>query len=290
MKDPAFVPKFNLTLDEQRALAFKRLKMVADAKLFSIWDFERDPKNLLTAHEMLGLIDGSLATKFTAQFNLFGGSLMALCTERHLPFMKKVDDLTNMGCFCFTELGYGNNASQMETTATYDKTNKEFIIHSPTTRSQKYWITNGACHANYAIVFAQLLNEGKNEGVNVFLVRIRDEKMKPCPGVFIEDMGMKLGLNGIDNARIIFTNVRIPHENMLNKINDLTPEGEFKSDFKKPSQRFFKVADRLLSGRLCISAMCLTAAKACLYVGIRYSQQRLSNGPSGKSDTPIMSY
>jgi len=25
-----------------------------------------------------------------------------------------------MGCFCFTELGFGNNAPEMETTATYD--------------------------------------------------------------------------------------------------------------------------------------------------------------------------
>lgn len=79
---------------------------------------------------------------------------MALHTERHLPFMKKIDSLENMGCFGFTELGYGNNAPKMETTATYDKDKQEFIINSPTVRSQKFWITNGACHANYMIVFA----------------------------------------------------------------------------------------------------------------------------------------
>ena len=45
---------------------------------------------------------------------------MALHTDRHMEFMKKVDSLTNMGCFCFTELGYGNNAIEMETTAIYD--------------------------------------------------------------------------------------------------------------------------------------------------------------------------
>jgi hypothetical protein len=45
---------------------------------------------------------------------------MALHTDRHLPFMKDVDSLKNMGCFCFTELGYGNNAPKMETTAIYD--------------------------------------------------------------------------------------------------------------------------------------------------------------------------
>lgn len=70
---------------------------------------------------MLAAVDGSLATKFTVQFNLFGGTLIALHTDRHNDFLKKVDDLTNMGCFCFTELGYGNNAVEMETTATYDE-------------------------------------------------------------------------------------------------------------------------------------------------------------------------
>jgi len=103
---------------------------------------------------MLGMINGSLATKFTVQFNLFGGSLMALHTDRHLPFMKSVDSLNSMGCFCFTELGYGNNAPKMETTATYDAEKQTFTINSPSVKSQKFWITNGACHANYAIVFA----------------------------------------------------------------------------------------------------------------------------------------
>jgi acyl-CoA oxidase len=152
--DPIFYPKQDMPLDEQRAIAYKRLKKVADSGLFSIYDFVKDPKNLLTAHEMLSYVDGSMSTKFTVQFNLFGGTLIALHTDRHKAFMDKVDDLTHMGCFCFTELGYGNNAVEMETTATYDEKSKEFVIHSPTTLSQKYWITNGACHANYAIVFA----------------------------------------------------------------------------------------------------------------------------------------
>ena len=57
--------------------------------------------------------------------------------------------------------------------------------------------------------------------------------MRVCEGVEIEDMGWKMGLNGIDNAKIKFTQVRIPRENMLNRMNDVTEEGEFKSDLKK---------------------------------------------------------
>lgn len=82
-----------------------------------------------------------------------------------------------------TELGFGNNAVKMETTSTYDEKTKEFIVNSPTTLSQKYWITNGAVHANYALVFAQTIVKNKHEGVNAFLVPIRNKEGKPCEGV-----------------------------------------------------------------------------------------------------------
>lgn len=167
---PAFKIRFNVTLDEERQLAYDRLKAVAESGLFSIFDFENDPVNLFTAHEMLVNTDASLATKFTVQFNLFGGSLMSLHTDRHLDFMKNVDTLKNVGCFCFTELGYGNNAPKMETTAIYDHATETFTINTPSTLAQKYWITNGACHANWSIVFAQTHVKGKNEGINAFLV------------------------------------------------------------------------------------------------------------------------
>jgi acyl-CoA oxidase len=65
MKNPIFTPKYMLTLDQQRELAMQRIQVVSDAKLFSIFDFENDPINIFTAHEMLGQMDGGLATKFT---------------------------------------------------------------------------------------------------------------------------------------------------------------------------------------------------------------------------------
>ena len=95
--------------------------------------------------------------------------------------------------------------------------------------------------------------------------------MNPCKGVMIEDMGWKIGLNGIDNGRLAFSNVRIPREGMLNSFNDVTADGKFISDIPKASARFFKVADRLLSGRLCISAMSIGCLKQILYHAIRYS-------------------
>ena len=49
------------------------------------------------------------------------------------------------------------------------------------------------------------------------MVRLRDDQLNTIPGVTIEDMGHRMGLNGVDNAKLTFDNVRVPRENLLNK-------------------------------------------------------------------------
>ena len=57
-------------------------------------------------------------------------------------------------------------------------------------------------HAKHVVVMAQLLVNGKNEGIHAVLVRMRDDNLNTIPGVTIEDMGYKMGLNGVDNAKL----------------------------------------------------------------------------------------
>ena len=84
-------------------------------------------------------------------------------------------------------------------------------------------------------MFGQTIVKGKNEGVNAFLVPIRDKDMKPYSGIEIRDMGFKIGQNGVDNAALIFNNVRIPRENMMNKLSDVDEKGVFHSSEKSLS-------------------------------------------------------
>lgn len=79
--------------------------------------------------------------------------MTALYTDRHKKYFDKIDSGEVIGCFCLTELGFGNNAVKMETTIEYDEKAKEFVVNTPTVLSQKYWITNGFKHSNYALVF-----------------------------------------------------------------------------------------------------------------------------------------
>ncbi|CAN6374476.1 unnamed protein product [Urochloa humidicola] len=44
-----------------------------------------------------------------------------------------------IGCLAQTELGHGSNVQGLETTATFDPKTDEFLIHSPTLTSSKWW-------------------------------------------------------------------------------------------------------------------------------------------------------
>ena len=110
-------------------------------------------------------------------------------------------------------------------------------------------------------MFSQLEINGVNQGVHAFIAQIRDSDGNICPNVRVSDCGHKIGLNGVDNGRIWFDNLRIPRENLLNSVADVSPDGQYLSAIKDPDQRFAAFLAPLTSGRITIAASAMNTTK-----------------------------
>ena len=198
--------------------------------------------------ETLSYHDLSLVIKFGVQFGLWGMSVHSLGTEKHYEkYLKDIGTLQLAGCFAMTETHHGSNVKGLETTATYDHTNKSFTIDTPHPKAQKEYIGNAALHGQMATVFAKLIIDGHDYGVNAFIVPLRDGQGIILEGITIGDCGHKMGLNGVDNGTIRFNNVCIPKENMLDRFASVNAKGEFTSPIPSDNRRFFTMLNTAIN-------------------------------------------
>ena len=279
LSDPVFAYEDLRIKEDYRARVFKWTRLLAEQNLGNLafpeaYGGEDDMGKYAAVFEMLGYHDLSLCIKFGVQFGLFAGSIANLGTQKHHDkYLAEAGTLALAGCFAMTETGHGSNVRGLETTATYDAATDELVVHSPHWGAGKEYIGN-AMDSKLASVFCQLIVGEESHGVHAVLVPLRDEQHRLLPGVTVEDSGYKLGLNGVDNGRIWFDQVRVPRENLLDKYGSIGTDGVYSSPIKNPSKRFFTILGTLVGGRVCVPRAGLSAAKSGLAIAVNYALRR----------------
>lgn len=234
-----------------------------------------DPAAAVLAFEMLSLGDLSTLIKSGVQFGLFGGAVSNLGTSwHHDTFMPDITSLKLVGCFAMTELGHGSDVAGIETTITFVPETDEFEVNSETPEATKAYIGNAARDGSMAVVFGQLLVRGRNHGVHVILVPIRNADGKDMPGVTTGDQGLKGGLLGVDNGTLRFERVRVPRRMLLDRYGGVDATGTYHAEITNPNRRFFTMLGTLVRGRVCIAAGGGIAARRALSIATRYGLQR----------------
>jgi len=176
------------------------------------------------------MMSGSLMN----HYGLFLPTLEMHCNEEQRKWWAdRARQMKIVGCYAQTELGHGSNVRGLRTTAEYDKNSQEFVLNTPTLQSIKWWPGTLGKVATHAVVYAQLLIDGKEYGLHSFMVQIRDENHKPLPGIELGDLGPKMGDNANDTGYMRMQNVRIPREFLLARFQHVTPDGKYVKSAEK---------------------------------------------------------
>ncbi|EQC37023.1 hypothetical protein SDRG_05842 [Saprolegnia diclina VS20] len=193
-----------------------------------------------------------------------------------------------LGAYAQTELGHGSNVQGIETTAIYDATTEEFVLHSPTLTSRKWWPGGLGKTANHAVVHARLTLSGKDRGVQAFLVPLRDMTTHmPLRGISIGDIGPKIGFQSVDNGYCAFDQVRIPRRHMLMRFAKVLPNGDF---VKPPTDKL--VYFTMVRVRVFISYICYRYMAFVVTIATRFSAARLQGYVRGSKteEVPVLAY
>lgn len=297
IKDPAFWRIDGQPMPEHRERTLTQLHLLVEhggsRRAFPAeYGGKGDNGANLAGFQELVLADPSLQIKSGVQWGLFGSAIYQLGTkEHHDRWLPGVIDMSLPGAFAMTETGHGSDVAAIGTTATYDADTEEFVIHTPFRGAWKDYLGNAALHGKAATVFAQLITGGVNYGVHCFFVPLRDESGAFLPGIGGEDDGVKGGLNGIDNGRLHFDQVRIPRTNLLNRYGDVAADGSYSSDIPSPGRRFFTMLGALVQGRVSLDGASTTGTALALHIAVTYANQRRQfDSGAGTSEVVLLDY
>lgn len=167
--------------------------------------------------------------------------------RKYLPPLASGEKL---GCFGLTEPNAGSDSANQETTAVLE--GDSWIINGA-----KIFISNGAV-SDFALIIANSNPAAKIRGLSAFVID------KGTPGFTVGVKENKLGIRASDTAELVFSNCRIPKENIVGS----------------PGRGFRIAMDTLDGGRVGVGAQALGIARAAYEAALKYAHERKQFGHS----------
>ena len=199
----------------------------------------------VTAIVELSKIDGSIGLSMAAHNSLCTGHILQHASEEQKnKYLPKLASGEWIGAWGLTEPNTGSDAGNMRTVAVAD--GDDYVLNGA-----KNFITHGKS-GNVAVVIARTGEVGDSHGMTAFIVE------RGTPGFAAGRKEDKLGMRASETTELIFTDCRVPKENVIGKVGD----GFVQS---------LKVLD---GGRISIAALSLGIAQGAFEAALQYSKER----------------
>lgn len=251
--------------DEKEIFSIELAKEMGVMGLFGINIPEKygganlDSLSYIISVEEIARVDASPAATLAAHNSLGIYPIYKFGTEKQREkFLPSLTTGDKLWAFGLTEKNAGSDARGTETTAVLEK--GEWLING-----KKQYITNGSVPISAGINL-QVITDLKNGVKELSSILVERER----EGYETERMYGKLMWRGADTARMSFTNVRVPEENLLGERG------------KGPNYMF----ETLDGGRLSIAAMGVGLAQGAFEYALEYSKKRVQfNKAIGKNQS-----
>lgn len=212
-----------------------------------------DPLTYAMCVEELAKVCGTTAVIVSAHTSLCIDPIMTYGTEEQKQkFLTPLAKGEKLGAFGLTEPGAGTDAQGQQTKAVLD--GDEWVING-----SKCFITNGKEADTYIViaVTGTIEKRGKKmKEISAFIVE------KGTPGFTFGTKEKKMGIRGSATYELIFTDCRIPKDNLLGQ-----------------KGQGFKIAMHTLDGgRIGIAAQALGLAEGALETTVKYVKERKQFG------------
>ncbi|MCD0443343.1 hypothetical protein LO763_06850 [Glycomyces sp. A-F 0318] len=264
---------------QERVLRSYRLLRIVNDSLDDVPAFAADAEQLTMMHEWTAGVDGGLTAVAGIHYNLFLGSLLDLESSRRRD-LSDFTALRRTGTFLCTERAHGNDAARMETTATRDQ--HGFVLHTPHAGAAKFMPNTGpAGGPKSGLVAAKLIMDGEDYGIHLFLTPLRDAA-GPRPGVRVELLPETF-TGAVDHCATAFDRVRLPPEALIGPLPERRTVGSGR-------QRFLRAIGRVTTGKLCMSACGVGAAKLAVARAVHFAHRRRTSGLAPGSSVTLFEH